>query len=298
MKTTRRSGFTLVELMVCFAVIAVLTAIAVPVLGSMRKKASLTREIAAARKLMSGYLTYTADHDGELMAGFGNFPAKDDRGEDVMNPVNWRYPWRLAPYIEYDMRTFWGNEADDRLNKLAKSGAREQYVYAVSVQPALGINAAYVGGDYNALPPDHMKSLTKYGQFCVTRLGQASNASQLIVFASAAGMYEGKRMQGYFKIQAPNTTKRNWTGGYEPGGDPSVHGNVDFRYDDRAVVAMLDGHVQLMTFEEMDDMRFWSNQAGSAENPRWTLGSSEEGTGGGGGVTIGDTVVTLPQNQR
>ena len=296
MKTSNRSGFTLIELLVCCAVIAVLTVIALPVIGSMRKKASMTREIASARKLISGYLTYAADNNGELMPGFGNFPAKDDRGEAVKNPINYRYPWRLAPYINYDMRVFWGTEADDRIGKLA-NGPRDQYVYAVSVQPALGINAAFVGGDYQVLPPDNIKAINKYGQFCVTRIGQASNASQLIVFASAAGSYGGQKMSGYFKVQAPSFTVRNWVGEYQSNEDPALHGNVDFRYDDRAVAAMLDGHVELMDFNEMNDMRRWSNQAATAEHRTWTLGGSED-TIGADIVSAGTHVTTKPQDQK
>jgi prepilin-type N-terminal cleavage/methylation domain-containing protein/prepilin-type processing-associated H-X9-DG protein len=296
MKTTNRSGFTLIELLVCVVIIAVLTAIAFPLLGSMRKKASLTREVGSARKLISGYLAYAADHDGELMPGFGNFPAKDDRGDEVLSPINYRYPWRLAPYLQYEMRAFWGNEADDRIAKAAK-GPREGYIYAVSVEPALGINAFYVGGDYQSLPPDNIKVITKFGQFCVTRLGHASNASQLVVFASAAGMFNGQKMSGYFKVQAPNGVSRNWKAAYKPGGDPALQGNVDFRYDERAVVAMLDGHVQLMTYDELNDMRYWSNMAANAENRNWTLGGTDEGVGGGT-VTIGDPIITLPQQHK
>lgn len=279
MKTTHRSGFTLIELLVCVAIIAVLMTIAIPVVSGMRKKASMTREIGSARRIITAYLAYAAEHDGELMPGFGNFPAKDDRGQEVKNPINHRYPWRLAPYLDYDVRAFWGNEADDRIGKLAKSNKRDQYVYAVSVEPALGINALFVGGDYQVLPPDNRKALDKYGQFCVTRLPQASNAPQLIVFASAAGMFNGQKMSGYFKIQAPSFTSRNWVAKYSAKDDPALHGNVDFRYEDRAVAAMLDGHVELMDFDQMNDMRRWSNQAANAENRNWQIGGAEESSG-------------------
>ena len=294
MKTSHRSGFTLIELLVCVAVIAVLTSIAIPVISGMRKKASMTREISSARRIISGYLAYAADHDGDLMPGFANFPAKDERGKEVHNPVNWRYPWRLAPYLDYDMRSFWGNESDDRIAKAAR-GDHDGYVYAVSVQPALGINALFVGGDYQVLSPEKTKNITLYGQFCVTRLGQASNAPQLIVFASAAGMYEGQKMTGYFKVTAPNFTTRNWIGDYsEKKNDPTLTGNVDFRYEDRAVAAMLDGHIEMMDFDQMNDMRRWSNQAATAENKNWMIGGSEE-VSGADIVSAGTHVTTKPQ---
>jgi prepilin-type N-terminal cleavage/methylation domain-containing protein len=275
MKLARRSGFTLIELMVVFAVVAILTTLAFPVISGIRKKSSLAREIAGAKRLISAYLAHAAQNDGELMAGFGDYPARDDKGMEVVSPINYRYPWRLAPYIEYDMRVFWGNESDDRLSKMAK-GPRNLYVYAVSVEPALGINSTFVGGDHQVLPPDNARAISKYGRFCVTRITHATNASKLIVFASAGGMFNGERMSGYFRVQAPNFVSRNWFGVYSDDGDPGMHGNVDFRYEGRAVAAMLDGHVELLNFDEMNDMRRWSDQAARANNPNWRLGLTEE----------------------
>lgn len=297
MKTSTRSAFTLIELLVCVVIIAVLTSIAIPIISGARKKSSMAREISSARNIITSYLTYAADHDGELMAGYGNFPAKDDKGNKVKSPVNQRYPWRLAPYVKYDMRVFWGNEADDRITELAKRGPYDSYVYAVSVEPALGINSVFVGGDSQILPPDNAKALAQYGQFCMTRLPQASNASQLIVFASAAGFFEGQKMTGYFRIQAPNFITRNWVSEYNPKDDPALHGNVDFRYEDKAVVAMLDGHVEMMDFDQMNDMRHWSNQAANAEVRGWVLGGAEDG-GGTGIVSAGGHVTTKPNEQQ
>lgn len=296
MKTSNRSGFTLIELLVCVVIVVVLTSIAIPVISAARKKSSMAREISSARNIIASYLAYAADNNGELMAGYGPFPAKDEKGNKVLSPVNQRYPWRLAPYLNYDMRVFWGSEADDRIAPLAKRGPHDQYVYAVSVEPALGINSVFVGGDYQALPPDNLKIIDKYGQFCVTKLGQASNASQIIVFASAAGMYEGQKLTGYFKVQAPSFTARNWAGQYKRNADPALYGNVDFRYEDKAVAAMLDGHVELMDFDQMNDMRRWSNQAATAENPKWTLGSPDD-VGGVDIVSAGTHVTTKPKEQ-
>jgi prepilin-type N-terminal cleavage/methylation domain-containing protein len=275
MKPTRRSGFTLLELTVCFAVIALLTTLALPAISNFRKKAGMAREIASARRLVSAYLAYAAENNGDLMPGYGDFPAKDELGSEVKSPVNYRYPWRLAPYVEYDMRVFWGNGTDDRMAKLAK-GPRELYIYGVSVEPSLGINSTFVGGDYSVLPPDNNRALSKYGRFCITRLTQATNAPKLIVFASAGGMFNGDRMSGYFRVQPPFFLTRNWYGVYSDEGDPGMHGNVDFRFESRAVAAMLDGHVELLDFKEMDDMRRWSDQAARSNKPQWRLGTPEE----------------------
>ncbi|RYD75978.1 MAG: prepilin-type N-terminal cleavage/methylation domain-containing protein [Verrucomicrobiaceae bacterium] len=274
-RQSKPDGFTLVELLVVVVIIAVLSAILLPVVAGMRQRANMSREIAAARQVMAAYLLYPSDHDGELMPGFGPFPAKDDQGKEVHSPVNFRYPWRLAPYLRYDMRILWGNNADDRLSKLAQ-GPRDAYIYGVSVQPALGINAAYVGGDYQVLPPNKAKAIDRYGQFCVTRLSQAVKPQQLIVFASAGAEHEGQHLSGYFKVDAPNFTGRNWTVTDASEASPDSTGHVHFRYQGKAVAAMLDGHVELLDFDQMNDMRRWSNQAGQADNRQWKLGQSDE----------------------
>ena len=286
-----RSGFTMIELIVVIAVLSVIAALIIPAIAVFRRNSGMSREISAARQLMVGYHLYAAEHNGELLPGYGNFPAFDDMGFELKNPVNQRYPWRIAPYIQYDVRLLWGNNVDDRLSNLSK-GPRDDYVYGVSVQPALGINAAFVGGDYSTLPPNHERALQKYGQFCVTRLTQAAKPQDLIVFASAGASYDGKRLTGYFKIQAPNFTARNWESGYASSSTPDQFGNVDFRWGGKAVAAMLDGHAELLDFKQMNDMRRWSNQAATALNPAWQLGNSEEPPeyDSGGGVIDGRPV--------
>lgn len=294
-----RTGFTLTELLVALVIIAVLTALLLPVIGGMRQRANMSREIAAARQLMAAYLLYPSDHDGELLPGFGNFPAKDDQGNEVHSPVNYRYPWRIAPYLRYDMRILWGNNADDRLIKLAQ-GPRDAYIYGVSVQPAFGINAAYVGGDYQVLPPNKSKAIDRYGQFCVTRLGQALKPQQLIVFASAGAEYQGQHLSGYFKIDAPNFTGHNWEPSASSESSPESTGHVDFRYQGKAVAAMLDGHVELLDFDQMNDMRRWSNQAAQAGNREWKLGQSDEPipSSSSGTIDTGDPIDAKPTNSH
>jgi prepilin-type processing-associated H-X9-DG protein len=293
----RRAAFTLMELLVMIAVIGVIAALILPVLSSFRKNSGMSREVSAARQLMTGYNLYAAEHDGELLPGYGDFPAFDENGDELSSPVNFRYPWRIAPYVQYDLRLLWGNTTDDRLSKLAK-GPRESYVYAVSVQPALGINAAFVGGDYTVLPPNHARAQKMYGQFCVTRSTHAANPQDLIVFASAGAVYEGNRLHGYFKVEAPNFTGRNWANSYSEPTDPAKFGNVDFRWSGKAVAAMLDGHVELLDFEQINDMRRWSNQASTAMNPDWRLGNSAEPPTSSSGDSGGGTIDTQPKNEK
>lgn len=269
----RRTGFTLIELLVVVAIIAILAALIMPAIASARRRGNLAREVSSAKQLMAAYHAYASDHDGELMPGMGDFPAVDAYGKEVHSPVNLRYPWRIAPYLQYDLRILWGSDSDDMVNKAAK-GAPEGYHYAVSVSPALGANAAYVGGDYQSLPPNRERNIQAYGQYCVTRMGHATRPGSLIVFASAGSNYEGERLSGYFKVEAPYFTSRKWISSEKPSKLPEENGFVDFRWGDKAVAAMLDGHVELLDFAQMQDMRRWCNLAAEADDPDWKLGSS------------------------
>lgn len=297
MKRHAEGGFTLIELMVVVGILTVIMAIAIPVAGQMRQKGNMAREVSAARQLMTAYLLYPADHNGELLPGYGDFPAVDEQGNELHSPVSSRYPWRIAPYLGYDMRILWGNTADDRLAKM-KQGPPASYHYGVSVQPSMGINAAYVGGDYQTLPPNSDKAISRYGQFCVTRVGQAVAPQKLIAFASAGSSYQGEKLSGYFKVEPPNLTKRNWPRTYSASATPDQTGHVDFRWDSKAVAAMLDGHIELLTFEQMDDMRRWSNQASLANNATWALGQSEEPSASTGDTEVGSHVDGKPINEK
>lgn len=268
----KKAGFTLIELLVVVSIIGILAALLLPAVNLARRSAGLSRETQSARQVMGAYVAYTADNDGKLLPGFADFPATDDRGQSLHSPVNSRYPWRLAPYLKYDMSHFFSSEVGEKLNKLA-SGPREDYVYSVSVQPALGINAVFVGGDYQILPPTNAKAVNRYGQFCVTTMAQAVNASRLIVFASAGGSYRDTKLSGYFKVEAPNFTGRNWEMEYTSSKPAESYGYVDFRWNGKALAVMLDGHAETLDFEQMEDMRRWSNLAAEANNAGWRLGN-------------------------
>lgn len=69
MKTDRprnTSGFTLIEVLVVITIIVILVAIAVPVLGSVRKKASSVHSISNLRQIASSMGMYANDHANRL----------------------------------------------------------------------------------------------------------------------------------------------------------------------------------------------------------------------------------------
>jgi prepilin-type N-terminal cleavage/methylation domain-containing protein len=260
----KQSAFTLVEMLVVVAITATVIGISVPVAAKAIESARKAKEISAARKLVAAYLEYAADHDGFLMAGYKDDPATDAVGAPLSFPSNARYPWRLAPYLDYDMHTILFNGNENALKD------EVDFHYATSVTPNLGMNTTFVGGDFGSssdLEPNP-RSFARFGNFCITRLSQATKPSSLIVFASAR---RGENQVGCYQIKSPNLNGTRWSGSFNPKGSGESYGFLDMRYGKHAVAAMLDGHIALLSEDEVKDMRRWSNQAAEQDNPNFTL---------------------------
>ena len=261
----RRRGVTLVELLVVTAVIGVLAGLAIPIVASVTAAGEQASEVSAARTLIKAYHGYAADHGGRLMPGYGRFPAADEEGNPIGFPASGRYPWRLAPYFDYDFRAIYVNSSRQRLAAMGPDNS-----YGLSVSPSLGMNTGFVGGDYEHLHPQGLGA--HYGPFCVTRLVQAHQPSRLIVFASARSDAGGEQVEGYYRITPPNMTRRQWRERFDESAPASSFGFVHPRHDGRAVAAMLDGHVESLDSGQLQDMRRWANPAALADDPDWRLG--------------------------
>jgi len=244
----RSRGFTMVELLCALAVIAMLAALVVGAVGAAQKSGMKASEISAGKTLMTGYHLYATENGGSLLPGYIS-NARDVQGahgENLSGQAANRYPWRLAPYLNYNYKAAF-------LATKQKISNPSELTYMVSLVPSLGVNGVYVGGDESSpMNPFNPRAAARYGDFCVLRLNQAVKPSQLIVFASAVyrDVRMGREEKGYFKIEYPDR-------------------NVDFRYNKKAVVACLDGHVELLTREEMRDMRRWSNLHAQSDDPNF-----------------------------
>ena len=62
----KKKGFTLLELLVVLAILAILIAIAVPVYKNQKEKAAITAHNANVRVLETAVENYRQDHDGKL----------------------------------------------------------------------------------------------------------------------------------------------------------------------------------------------------------------------------------------
>jgi type II secretory pathway pseudopilin PulG len=266
------AAFTLIELMSVVGISLVLLAVSVGAISKVNSQGKMAREIAAGRNLISAYHAYAADNDGRYLPGMDFTVSKvwfEPYGRDIsmMHAAN-RYPFRLAPYFNYSLKgTVFVNDIEKQIAKIANPGS-SMHDYVVSAFPTFGINYYFVGGCVTgtAASPSLM-----YPGDCVSRQGMADRGS-LLVFASGGSTDGSVRVEGYNILTPPRLFSSNWSSSpWSKGGDPGLHGNVDARYDGKAVCVFLDGSVQLKTIEELRDMRLWSRIAAENNDPDYQI---------------------------
>lgn len=281
-------GFTLIELLVVIAIVGILVGILAPALSKARGVARSTRELAAGQQLILAYIAYADDNKSALLpglppadwvdptapAGTPQLRAVDQNGAPV-SPLNaQRYPWRLLPYLNYDVA---GLYKDDQLLSRYRQGGPTlpEFAYLISLTPSFGLNTVFLGGDeaYFAFDSGFAQ---QFGSFYVQRIDQAQRPTDLMVFSSAQGLNPagGSPVPGYFRVIPPFLRSRIWptvppvAASAVP---PGVYGHMHYRHENKAATIMLDGHADRQTFAAMQDMRKWADRA---TNAAWTLGQT------------------------
>jgi len=102
MKSTGKNGFSLIELLAVIAVISILSAIIIPVLGSVRNSARIAESLSNLRQLATGMQMFSADNNGFYPIGYYAKPTdeelqayRDSTGQPDFEP----YGGGSAPYV-------------------------------------------------------------------------------------------------------------------------------------------------------------------------------------------------------
>ncbi|WP_309382415.1 type II secretion system protein [Cerasicoccus frondis] len=267
MKTahTHNNAFTLVELLVTIAVVGILAAITISAVGRVKESAYKASDLSAARQIMSAYLTVPQDNDGRLLPSVLSeddelsMKILDHNGDPILAAeVKNRYVFRLLPYAG-GIDLFYPGRSQTHLSEI-----RDINPYYTSYFPSFGMNSEYTGGDYRIMSGRHRVS--RDPTYAVLTLAQSTCPSEHIVFVSTHSDLDDAdtdaEYAGYFDVKPPT----QWSGSYNED-RPSRMGNVHLRYDNKAIVAHLDGSVDMLTEDELKDMRRWSNVARNTNNP-------------------------------
>lgn len=260
----KRRGFTLIELLVVIAIIAILASLLLPALAKCKRKARRIEEVSSARQVMLAMQLYADDNQDRLLAGYAADPnLVDDQNQPLSFPENARYPWRIARYLANSFETIYCADNRAKLSELRQLD-RASYTYAVSVFPSLGINSYFIGGNETEFPA--AKANQKFGGgTVVTKLNEVRKPSELMAFMSARSTTSGNNAHGYFQVTPPYLTSRKWSADWSTALAPNEWGFVAPRYENRAVSAQLDGHVEAFNLREQQDMRHWCNTADRAD---------------------------------
>jgi prepilin-type N-terminal cleavage/methylation domain-containing protein len=159
MKRFKQRGFTIVEMIVVIAVIAVLFAILVPSLRSTQSRARKVKEAAKISEVGKAWQMYLGDHQDKILPGYLSTKVQEYRklawalpDESLVFPAptyDYNLPnnagpwtWRLLNYLDYDWRSLLNYRDTDEWT----TNDIRDYSSVIATEPAFGYNGFYLGG--------------------------------------------------------------------------------------------------------------------------------------------------------
>jgi len=244
-----RRAFTLVEMLVVIAIIALLAALIIPAINSARASARSTQASSNLRQLTMAWIQY-AEVQGDMVPWLLWDPAKPQVQrywfatviDDGVNPPQLDFDrGLLAPYLEQDPEVF--QDPDFSLSSITETRFN-------TLTSAFGYNASYLGpgtsiqydenwnwvGVYQpgSIHPDSGKVVPPPAH----AFASLKATSKTIVFADSA--------RGYNSDFSPGLTE-NWLLDPPSSGNPTTH----YRHvGDIAHVSFADGHVKKFRWVE------------------------------------------------
>jgi hypothetical protein len=175
----RRTGFTLVEMLVIMGIIGVLLGMILPALGGAQRRGAKAREVNHIRQVGVAWSLYANSNRDSALPGWIDHGGGDNL-LDVQGPEGWKvrfrmpadlgtadsfgqvlpedaqaWPWRLLPYLEFNSEVIleYLNLPDQGPMRMSDYdiGSRTDpdnlvRPLEIATRPAFGYNAFYVGG--------------------------------------------------------------------------------------------------------------------------------------------------------
>ena len=155
-----RAGFTIVELLVVIAVIAILLGIMLVGLQGASRTSKNLRSMNRGRQVFIAWTAYSNTYADKLLPGYLSTSVQDKWRVTYSSPslqgsldsdFTETYPLRLLPYLDNSVEPMFGyrNDVDSLQNEYASENNPAEHEAALQVMadtPEFGYNAYYVGG--------------------------------------------------------------------------------------------------------------------------------------------------------
>lgn len=232
-----KDGFSLIELLATIAVMAILVAIIIPVIGSVRNSAKTTKSLSNLRQIASAMQMYSSDNNGLYPVGYYQPPAGTG--------YNTYWYLEIASYL--DQKSISNKEG----NNILISPFLENEITTTGFVDG--------GGEVRNSPSTY----SVHGLICASVYrfpvwNIEENHSEIILVGEGTQIAATGFAQATFTRPdtwvAPDTTAINSPdsklgGTYSDNGveidiDESTEGALSYRANNHALVAFLDGHVE------------------------------------------------------
>lgn len=282
-----RPAFTLVELLVVVAIVALLLGVLFVALRAARSGGSRAATATALRQLAAGHAAYAMDFDGRLMPGYLNphvyvsfqYRTKAADGSLVSPGAAGPYVWRLAPYVDNDWRTFHQGAGEAQMTRLSAAVAAGQLA-DVAFEPRFGLNTIFIGGDSDAggdiseYSPWNSSGNPSVAATRSTHLGRPASLVLLAPTFRATAPGAPEQGRGWHELRAPFLQAQQWQ--VDSQGVSASEGLAGFAGVPAAPAgelqvpaAFCDGSVRIDSIEVLSqDMSRWSP---FADSPSWRV---------------------------